>query len=149
MCYKVIIFKNILSFKSVIYSVIFYISPIIIGDLPINACIIANNNLTTRIVANAGCSTETVTDIQILYSAGISSSNLGQLTNSTWYKNMTWSPPLPIVGVNQYLICSIAYNSALLVSSSSCYTFITGLTNPKVFYIIIIIIIALYDQFII
>ena len=63
---------------------LYFISPTIIGDLPINACIIANNNLTTRIVANVGCLTETVTDIQILSSAGVSSSNLGQLANSTW-----------------------------------------------------------------
>ena len=69
-------------------------SPTIIGDLPLDACIVANNNLTTRILANESCSpTESITDIVILSFTNLASSNLAKLTNSTWYKNMTWIPP--------------------------------------------------------
>jgi len=98
----------------------------------VDACIVANTNLTTRIVASESCSTENITDIQILGFTGVQSSSLGQLSNSTWYKNMTWTPPTPIVGVNSYLICSTATDTALLSSDSSCFTFITGITSPQV-----------------
>lgn len=62
---------------------ILILSPTIIGDLPLDACIIANNNLTTRIVANESCSTESITDIQIISFVNVASSSLGQLTDST------------------------------------------------------------------
>jgi hypothetical protein len=110
----------------------FFQSPTIIGDLPVDACIVANTNITTRIIARENCSNESITDIQILAFTGVQSSSLEQLTNSTWYKNMTWTPPTPIVGVNSYLICSTATDTALLSSASSCFTFITGITSPQV-----------------
>ena len=83
-------------------------------------------------MASESCSTEKITDIQILSSNGVQSSSLGQLTNSTWYKNMTWTPPTPFVGVSSYLICSTATDTALLSSATSCFTFLTGLTSPQV-----------------
>lgn len=44
---------------------------------------------------------------------------------------MTWNPPSSS-GVNSYLICSTAMDSSLLSSTTSCFTFITGLPEPKV-----------------
>jgi len=65
-----------------------------VGDLPLDACIVANKDLTTRIVANESCSpSERISDIVILSFTSLVSSILTQLNSSKWYKNITWIPP--------------------------------------------------------
>lgn len=96
-----------------------------------DACIIANNPMTTKIVANVSCTSVSITDIQMISGVSLTISNLINLNNVTWYKNMTWNPPIAS-GVNSYLICSTATDSALLSSPSSCFTFITGIQEPQV-----------------
>ena len=49
--------------------------PTIIGDLPVDACIIDNNNLTVKIVTKVGCTSVSITDIQIL-ATGVASSRM-------------------------------------------------------------------------
>ena len=102
-----------------------------VGDLPLDACIVANNVMTTRIVANVSCTTEKITDIQIISGVSLTIGNLININNVSWYKSMTWTPPIAI-GINSYLICSTAFDSSLLASPSNCFTFITGITEPQV-----------------
>jgi hypothetical protein len=46
----------------------------------------------------------------------------------TWYKTLSWNT----TKAGQYLICSKAVDTSFLVSRSSCYTVIVGITIPTI-----------------
>ena len=105
--------------------------PIIIGDLPVDACIVVNTQLNTRIIAKASCAGENVTDIQIIgtHDLNLIISPLASFGNYTWYKNLSWIPP----GNGEYSICTVVIDTTLFSTDQSCFTILVGeMPDPSV-----------------
>lgn len=104
-------------------------APVIVGELPKDACIAANLNsvLNLQITAQVNCSYTSIDNIEVIGPPGLYVSNLVTLPGASQSSiNINWTPNQTEI----VKICAIATDTTSLSSLMTCYTVLAGYPIP-------------------